>query len=1086
MKQLKLIFCMAFLFVITFSSETWPRTDKTDRIKCFVVLESPAVFQKQKALSGGQAIHTAQFKAKRAKADAYAKVLRSEQDRMANRIRQVDSRAGILRRFTHLVNALTVEVNPGTLHELNSLPGVRYVAPVRQVKPCLTNSSELMHLPNAWQSLENGKTAGEGILIGVIDTGIDVTHPAFDDEGFTPPEGFPKGETAFTNGKIIVARVFPPSIGDRGDTTPFDRQGHGTNVASIAAGNLDVESPLGLISGVAPQAYLGNYKVFTNTEGAENDQIIAAIEQAVIDGVDVINLSLGSDIFGDPYHDLQILAIRNAIDLGVVVVIAAGNGGSSNPMTVGNPAQVDDAITVGSITNSHHKSGAIDPWELFVTVIVDGETVVENIDVTFGSGGTSFTEPILGTFPLTDVDLFDGGGYGSDKDGIACDPLDLQQPFDRWVLAQRDQDECTFTEKVNYIEEAGGTGVLFFDDSGHSGDLPTVIGTTIPSMMIDQDTGNLIKDAILDSGNVQIKISGGQISDRRITPDELSLFSSIGPSVGYTLKPDVVTVGEGSFAATQNDDTVEVSVPGFAASGFAWLSGTSMASPRVAGVAAMLKQIHPDWPPAWIKSAMTVSTHRPVGLPGNPERDANLLERGSGIVDAAEAMNADTVILPSMIDFGVHQWPEDETISRRLTVINPLDQPCDYSLHVISSEQNLLPNIPLEQFALNAGEKIELNVTLVLTGDVSNGDREGDFIVTNLTTGVSSKVPYWFRIQQKETPIGTVLLVDNDDGEWYENYYMDRLEAIGTDYTWWSVRSNGEFPSLDYMKQFKTVFWFLSETSLNTIEDEDTDEYTRMFNPRHLFEMDLMKYLTEGGSLFLTGMDYFDDKFTAAFSQEILRVKLRRHDGGASTIQGRDNHPVTDGLGPFVLDFPEDYDDFVDHLAPIYPPESSGETVLPAFSADGRISRITGVSIDTASYRALFLAFPLELLEPDASQSIVRKGLEWLQGKDFVPVQVTGIAPNEVRLSETDEDIPITISGRSLTFFNGYRAYLDSIPILELWRDDNETLTGKVPAGIKPGTYSLRVVTGDGHQLRLDHSFKVLEKATRITDWQCY
>ncbi len=294
--------------------------DPASTPSCFVILDSPPVLLHQKQVSGGASIRSAQFKAMKSEAQNYERVLVAQQNSLEREIYEIDNTAKVYHRFNQVVNALTVEIDSAKWDAMRSLPGVAYVAPNRKVKPLLTNSDDLMNLPEAFEQFNGGEDAGAGIFIAIIDTGIDVTHPALRSDGYSYPDGFPKGEADFTTPKVIAARVFPPSSGNQGDTSMYDHYGHGTNVATCAAANFNVDSPLGVLSGVAPKAYLGNYKVFTS-DSSDNSQIIDAIESAVSDGADVINLSLGSDIFGDLQYDLQVMAVKNAIDLGVVVVI---------------------------------------------------------------------------------------------------------------------------------------------------------------------------------------------------------------------------------------------------------------------------------------------------------------------------------------------------------------------------------------------------------------------------------------------------------------------------------------------------------------------------------------------------------------------------------------------------------------------------------------------------------------------------------------------------------------------------------------------------------------------------------------------
>jgi subtilisin family serine protease len=204
-------------------------------------------------------------------------------------------------------------------------------------------------------------TAGDGIKIGIIDDGVDQTHPFLSPRGFTMPPGFPKGDTAYTTAKVIVARAFPPpSPASKYAGVPFDPQNsfHATHVAGIAAGDYQTRATLNgqatTISGIAPRAYIGNYKALTiPTPGFGLDgnsaEIAAAIEAAVNDGMNVINLSLGEPEV-TPKRDLVVRAIEGAAAAGVVPVIAAGNDFLEfGRGSVGSPGSAPDAITVAAV-----------------------------------------------------------------------------------------------------------------------------------------------------------------------------------------------------------------------------------------------------------------------------------------------------------------------------------------------------------------------------------------------------------------------------------------------------------------------------------------------------------------------------------------------------------------------------------------------------------------------------------------------------------------------------------------------------------------------------------------------------------------
>lgn len=224
----------------------------------------------------------------------------------------------------------------------------------------LDRTPKLIGAPQVWGPTL--ATAGQGEKIGIIDDGLDQTHIFFSPTGFSYPPGFPKGNTAYTTPKVIVARAFAPAEPKwKYANTPFDPvdSDHATNVAGIAAGDYNttanVEGKQYHVSGIAPMAYLGNYKVLTIPTSefgldGNSPEIVAGIEAAVRDGMNVINLSLGEPEV-EPTRDIVVQAIDNAADAGVVPVIAAGNDFDDMGLgSIGSPGTAPQAITVAAST----------------------------------------------------------------------------------------------------------------------------------------------------------------------------------------------------------------------------------------------------------------------------------------------------------------------------------------------------------------------------------------------------------------------------------------------------------------------------------------------------------------------------------------------------------------------------------------------------------------------------------------------------------------------------------------------------------------------------------------------------------------
>ncbi len=217
----------------------------------------------------------------------------------------------------------------------------------------------LIGATSIWGS--NLATAGQGMKIAIVDDGIDQAHQYFKPAGFSYPAGFPKGNTHYTTPKVIVARAFPsPSTRWKNASKPFDPlySDHATHVAGIAAGDYDTPTPAAgnrRISGIAPKAYLGNYKALTVPTAdfgldGNSPEIAKAIDQAVADGMNIVNLSIGEPEVA-PQRDIVVRALDTAARAGVIPVVAAGNdGGAAGYGSVGSPANAPAAISVAAST----------------------------------------------------------------------------------------------------------------------------------------------------------------------------------------------------------------------------------------------------------------------------------------------------------------------------------------------------------------------------------------------------------------------------------------------------------------------------------------------------------------------------------------------------------------------------------------------------------------------------------------------------------------------------------------------------------------------------------------------------------------
>ncbi len=469
--------------------------------------------------------------------------VRFEQAAVRSRLESRGAR--IIGSLDTVANVLFVRMPAVRAARLAGVPGVLRVLPERTYRLTLDHALPLHKVPQAWD-LGGAYPQGAGIKIGMIDTGIQITHPGFNDTGFQAPSGFPVADTAadkaFTNQKVIVARSYVGQcLSTDPDTSAQDDVGHGTGTAMAAAG-VQNKGPLATITGVAPQAYLGNYKVFGSpgvNDETNSCAIDAAVEDAVNDGMDVLNLSLGGVPAPEIASDGEVAILERAISVGVIVVIAAGNNGP-DPNTIGSPGTTPDAITVGAMNNDRIFAASL-------TVGTSGPYAATPADEALPSA------PI--TAPLVDISA------QLDPTGQACAALPANSLNGSMALIMRGT--CTFEQKLTFAQQAGAVAALVYNCVGTVG--PSVCGTgtvtmevgtaTLPAEMVDNQDGLTIK-ALADSAGGPVKATMGFTADAAfaIDPNTIALFSSLGPSVDLSIKPDLLAVGENFYTAAESTD----------------------------------------------------------------------------------------------------------------------------------------------------------------------------------------------------------------------------------------------------------------------------------------------------------------------------------------------------------------------------------------------------------------------------------------------------------------------------------------------------------------------------------------------------
>jgi subtilisin family serine protease len=628
--------------------------------------------------------------------------------------------ANVVGEYDISLNAVAVRLNGTPLGTIASAPLVKSAQYEGLYTPQVTDPDlALINAVQAWNAAGGAANAGAGVKVAIVDTGIDITHPCFSDAGY--PAQNRLGDRSFTNNKVIVAKVFNNKAGNKGYSAEAVQE-HGTHVAgTVACDYLTPATVSGVdipydMSGVAPRALLGNYNVFPgDVTNARSEDILNALDAAYADGFDVANMSLGGThgkSGNAGFSDLLMMAVNDLDQANMVVAVAAGNSGPGH-YTVESPGAAERALTAGASTVPHFVGAP---------VTVGGNS--------YGAAAGDFATVSSDlTAPLGVV-----AGATAGSLGTACSALPANSLTGKIALISRGT--CTFSTKIRNAQSAGAAAVLVVNNV--AGD-PTAMGQdgtanqpTIPAYMLSLAN----KATFIAAAGQSTTIGAANAYFLTSNANIMAGFSSQGPTdVDFRVKPDVVAPGVNVLSSIPHQFCATPPC-------FAFFQGTSMATPHLAGSAAVVIGQHPDWSAADVRSAIvntaTQGALKDFQTGASVVADPNIV--GAGLDNLEAAVGATIGIDPVSVSFGAVPRGSGISKSVSVTLTNLTGSAHTYALSIGSvSGSGVSYSTSASSVTIGGGASATVSITMT----AAKGAGAGDHYAT-LQVGSSHAILYTF------------------------------------------------------------------------------------------------------------------------------------------------------------------------------------------------------------------------------------------------------------------------------------------------------------------------------------------------------